>query len=63
MPRDPDRIECVFKVAADGIALDIHDNFHKTLEGAKKYAARLTHLPDIVYSVLEITTIETEHPL
>ncbi len=50
------KIVTYYKVTANGIEIDTHDNCHNTYEKALKYwKNELSHLPNTTYGILKIT--------
>jgi hypothetical protein len=61
--KDPNYIDTIFRITADGIPIDDRDNYYDTLEEALEGAKSYRFSTMLEYAIAEITTITTIHDL
>jgi hypothetical protein len=61
--KDPNYIDTIFRVTANGSPIDTHENSFDTLEEALEYAKSLSFFSGWDYAIEQLTTITTIHDL
>lgn len=61
--KDPNYIDTIFRITADGIHIDTPDNYYDTLDEALEGAQGYKFLPNVEYAIEEMTTITTIYDL